>query len=62
MSCTNVDVDETVKKIDLPLTEKNISVSAEEIKKNIETVVKVVTEKPKRRKLRKIQSTPTPTP
>ena len=48
MSCTNENIDETVKKIDLPKAEKNISASAEEIKKNIETVVKVVTEKTKR--------------
>jgi hypothetical protein len=60
ISCSNADVDYVVDKIELPKAEKNISVSTQEIKKNIETVVKVVTEKPVRKKLRKIQPTPTP--
>ena len=60
INCSNDDLDYVVEKIELPVTEKNISLTTQEIKKNIETVVKVVTEKPIRRKLRKIQPTPTP--
>tara|TARA_B110000263_G_scaffold87262_1_gene76277 strand:- start:303 stop:1721 length:1419 start_codon:yes stop_codon:yes gene_type:complete len=60
IGCSNDEVDKAVKKIDLPKAEKNISASTEEIKKNIETVVRVITEKPVRRKLRKIQPSPTP--
>ena len=55
-------VDEVVERIDLPKIPKEISVAPEIIKKNVETTVEVLREKPKPiRKLRIFNPTPTPT-
>ena len=55
-------VDKAIEKIDLPKVQKGVPAAPEIIKKNVETTVEVLREKPKPiRKLRIFNPTPTPT-